>query len=708
MEQIFDNVDNMAELKYMFDYQINHMYIRYFLWNFVGRASDEQDAPAAWFTKNIAQGMNYKSGYAYLYPIRYFAIPLLFGLLGLFFHFWRDPKIAFVYLIMFLLMGVLMALAQNQQNPQPRERDYFYPGSFIIWCIWIGMGAYMLIEWLSEAFKQKKLNTGLVSIILLVSLIIVPVNLAANNWKSHSRAGNYLAFDYSYNILQSVEKNSILFTAGDNDTFPVWFLQDVMGVRRDVRIVNLSLGNTLWYIDQLKNREPWGAEKIPLSFPDRSLQVNEYDEDALSYEKHDPITVKIPVRKEILKQYTNDPNLINKGGVEVTFKGIDRNGTMYFRVQDQLVMDIVRQTRFERPVYFSTTASDPDNFAGLSDFLRQEGMAMRVCPVKQQNGLSYVASDPKIMDACFLHADNTNNFSKTPKYGMKFRNLNNPSVYYDRVQTNYIYNYRRLFTSYANNCYDKQKDKQKTIEVLDKMNEYFGIKQFPMLFNEEFQVSQLYRLSGDTANARKFEDMCIESCYYVIENPDKISWRAYRLSDIDMLQFTLDLSDNARIMTVGPYSTLVYIYNERGQTDKAMDVMELLYAHWMKQFMNPAYRSQLNAVLNKSQTEQLTEQESRVRFRFINLLHIQRAFVDYTILSMKGKAAPADVIKKIVELKKRFKNDINGDPLLELLNKNFEPYANQKIQSLRPKSDSLGTSDNLLPDTASASDNGGH
>ncbi|MFA6571840.1 MAG: DUF2723 domain-containing protein, partial [Bacteroidota bacterium] len=138
----FKNTNTGAELTYMFKYQIYEMYIRYFLWNFSGRLSDIQDAGVAAFDgKKEAAAINHKSGYEHLFPIRFFALPLLLGLFGMFFHFYKDPKVALVYFIMFLLMGVLAAIAQNQQNPQPRERDYFYVGSFMVWCLWIGMGA---------------------------------------------------------------------------------------------------------------------------------------------------------------------------------------------------------------------------------------------------------------------------------------------------------------------------------------------------------------------------------------------------------------------------------------------------------------------------------------------------------------------------------------------------------------------------------------
>ncbi|MGA2298566.1 MAG: DUF2723 domain-containing protein, partial [FCB group bacterium] len=445
---VFKNTNFAGEMSYMFKYQIYDMYIRYFLWNFVGRLSDMQDSDFAFNGKKEADVINYKSGYASIFPIRFFAIPLLFGLFGLFYHFNKDPKMALVYLIMFLLMGVLAAIAQNQQNPQPRERDYFYVGSFMVWCLWISLGTYSLIEWLAK----KKAGTIIPALVVIVSLFAVPVNMAAGGWGMHSRAGNYIPFDYSYNLLQSCEKNGILFTDGDNDTFPLWYLQDLEGVRRDVRVVNLSLGNTLWYIYQLKNCMPWGAEKIPLSFSDDSLTVDESDPAALTYDFGEAKQITIPVSRDILKKYTNDSAIISGGKMSFTFVGKTypkRDGkSMYlFRVQDKLVLDIIRQTRFTRPVYFSSTVPH-DVFCGLDKFFRYEGMVTRICPVEQKSTLGE-AINPEIMEKSLLNVDNTDNYYKEPHWGFKYRNLNNLNVFYDEVHRRLIPSYRQVFITYA-------------------------------------------------------------------------------------------------------------------------------------------------------------------------------------------------------------------------------------------------------------------
>jgi hypothetical protein len=513
-------INTGAELKYLIKYQIYHMYVRYFLWNFVGRASDLQDAPYAFVSTRDAEALNANSGYASIFPIRFFALPLIFGFIGLFFHFKRNKRMAWVYLIMFLLLGVLATIQQNQQDPQPRERDYFYAGSFFVFCLWIGMGAYSLIV----SLAKKNISTAIAAGVVAASFLLVPLNMALGGWKMHSRAGNYLPFDYSYNILQSLDKDAIVFTNGDNDTFPLWFLQDVMGVRRDVRIVNLSLGNTLWYVDQLKNREPWGAKKIPLSFADDSLhRDDETDPAALSYDFGEPREITIPVRREILAKYTNDPKALADGVFRFTWTGqpyqeVDGKMIHLFRVQDKVILDILQQTRFERPVYFSNTVGG-DAFSGLEPFFRYEGMAMRICPVPQSVG-GVERIDTEIMGKCLMNVDNSDNFSTTPKYGFKFRNLNNSNVYYDEVHRRLMQSYRQIFTVYAANLMtNKAANSGKAIAALDKMNELISTEQFPMNQESIFRVAQIYREAGAPEKTRKFADIGLKTISRVLNSP---------------------------------------------------------------------------------------------------------------------------------------------------------------------------------------------
>jgi len=195
-----------SDLDFMWKYQINEMYNRYLFWQFIGRAGYDQ-----------GQGVDFS---------KFYAIPFLLGLFGVFYHFRKDKKLAFVFLTVFILMGVVTALYQNQQDPQPRERDYFYIGSFFAFSLWIGLGIAGLIELIREA--REKMNwVPVTSAVLLLTFIFVPANMLRVNYYYQSRNGNYFPYDYAYNLLQSCDKDAILITNGDNDTFPLLCLQAV-------------------------------------------------------------------------------------------------------------------------------------------------------------------------------------------------------------------------------------------------------------------------------------------------------------------------------------------------------------------------------------------------------------------------------------------------------------------------------------------------
>jgi len=519
---LFKNPDVfMGEMMYLWKYQMVHMYWRYFSWNFLGRDSDVQDAHSNLIGETSrSEALNKDSGYKDMFPITFFLFPVLFGIIGFVFHFSKNPKTASVYLLLFLLMGVLAAVAQQQQDPQPRERDYFYTGSFLIWAMWIGMGVYSIIMTINE----KKVKESVAAVVILISLILVPANMAYGGWELHDRTGNFIPFDYSYNILQSAEQDAIIFTNGDNDTFPVWYLQDVMGVRRDIRIVNLSLGNTLWYVNQMKNDRPWGAKKLPLSFSDASIQVD--DEMAPEALTHIPVredrTITIPVKKEILEQYTDNQQLIDRGTFIGTCESRPYGTAKMYRVQDLLIMDILEQTKWERPVYFSTTVG-PDAYIGLDKFFRVEGMCMRICPVPQPTE----SIDFDIMEKCLMNVDNSNDYSKEFQYGFKLRNLNNSGVYLDPVHRGLTMTYRELYTTYAKKLLTEKNDKTKALEVLNKMNELISVEQFPMPFYLSMEMSEFYGMLGDKENEEKFSDLVLKSCMEMIKETSPYSL-AYR------------------------------------------------------------------------------------------------------------------------------------------------------------------------------------
>lgn len=511
---------NSSEFKYLWNFQIDHMYLRYFMWNFMGRVSDVQDAPAynPMTDAKTVEAFNHRNGYASHFPINYFALPLLLGLVGLYFHFVRDRRMAWIYLVLFLMTGVLAAIQQNQQNPQPRERDYFYVSSFMVYAMWVGMGAFFLLEKLKKNIAA--VGGGLVAVIALV-----PMNMAYQNWFTHSRAGNYLAFDYAYNILQSVEPDAIIFTNGDNDTFPVWYLQDVAGVRQDVRVVNLSLGQTTWYIEQLKNREPHGAKKIPLSFPDSQLTVTEEDPTSLSYEFGKPRLVTIQVDKAILAKFTTDTAVINRGTMSWMFKGSGRgqdpSQDQFIGVQHKLVLDIIQQTKFARPIYYSTSVGDPswaDEYVGLDNYLRLEGMCFRVCPTPQSSSIGEGVNE-KVMEQTLMVDMPADEVHTTPHLGLKFRNLNNPNVYYDDVHRGYILNYRNIFYKYATYLLYNKKDTVRAGQVMRRMNDVLSADQFPLSTMFELQLARFYEVCGMQTEADEMALRALAGAEKLIKSP---------------------------------------------------------------------------------------------------------------------------------------------------------------------------------------------
>lgn len=513
-----------AELSYLWTYQIDHMYLRYFLWNFSGRVSDVQDAPAASpVTRSEAvREWNFQTGYEQHFPINFFAIPLLLGLIGMVFHFRRDWKIATIFMILFLFTGVLAAIQQNQQNPQPRERDYFYTASFMVYAMWIGIGAFSLLQ-------QMRNNIAASGGVLAAVLIAVPLNMAWQGWFIHSRTGNYLAFDYAYNILQSVEQDAIVFTNGDNDTFPVWYLQDVAGVRRDVRIVNLSLGQTTWYVEQLKNREPWGAKKLPLTFSDESLMVSEADPRALSYDFLPAEEIVADVDPSVMAKFTNDPALLANPQMRWTVTGRamgsapDDPNPRYLRgVQHKLVIDIVQQTKLARPIYFSSSVGDPDRgdeFTGLGKYLRLEGLCYKLCPVPQSSVIG-VGVNEAVTDKCLLETLPPDDYYTEQRYGMKFRNLNNPKVYYDDVHRGYLLNYRNTYYRYASYLFYGSRDTTKAIRVLSTMHELISPDQFPMDAALERRIMSMFDIGGAKLQAVASAERLIRLSNRFIESPD--------------------------------------------------------------------------------------------------------------------------------------------------------------------------------------------
>ncbi|OYV87876.1 MAG: hypothetical protein B7Z63_01730, partial [Ignavibacteriae bacterium 37-53-5] len=435
---------------------------------------------------------------------------------------------------------------QNQQEPQPRERDYFYVGAFFVYSLWIALGMRGIIELLQEKFKEHTALKPIIAGVLFLGIVGVPVNMAHANWFEHDRSRNYVPWDYAYNLLQSVEPNAVLFTNGDNDTFPLWYLQDVEGVRRDIRIVCLSLANTDWYDLQLKNNTPHGAEKVPISMTNEQLQNIQPVEWKTQ-------TFRLPVPKEIYQEFgITDTSITNTGYIQYTMKPTMQSGDIQaVRAQDLLMQNIVQTNAWKRPVYFAVTVA-PGNFIGLTPYLQMQGLALQLTPARNSSPMEDYALNEPIMRQCFLHAPKAPHTE--PHYGFLFTNLNNPNIYYDdnvrMLMLNYRYGFMRLAEYYAMHA-----DTTRAIAALDSMEAKLPVEVIPMDYKIMSDVVRLYYGLGAMPQFHRYAALVEKGALNAIkENPNDV--QSY----------------------YNPYRILMDLYSEENEYQKSIDLLESLQA----------------------------------------------------------------------------------------------------------------------------------
>ena len=340
-----DNPTLKEQLTFVWNYQIKEMYLRYFAWQFIGR-SDKQDKP--WLIKDLdgkLVGNRELDGVDFF---RYgFPLAFLFGLIGIFYHFNRDWKRALAVLSVFLATGLMLVLYLNQYDPQPRERDYSYVGSFFAFSIWIGIGISFLQQKIRDFFNESNISSFISITISCFIFMLMTITMGAADFKEHSRKGNYVAWDYGYNLLNSCEPNGIIFTNGDNDTFPLWYLQEVENIRRDVKVVNLSLLNTPWYIEQLMNHEP----KLELNFTNEILldDIYKIESDYLISTTEGYKLCSKNFTGEIPWDYIDCELVVNDQST-LSFK-VPSYKQQVLRIQDYLILQIIKDTFNKKPIY---------------------------------------------------------------------------------------------------------------------------------------------------------------------------------------------------------------------------------------------------------------------------------------------------------------------------------------------------------------------
>ena len=475
-------------IRFFLSYQVNFMYWRYFMWNFAGRQNDVQ-GHGEWEHGNWITGIpfldNLRLGDQSKLPTElrenkgrnvFYCLPLILGLIGLFWQLFRNTKENrgegekqfWVVFFLFFMTGLAIVIYLNQTPVQPRERDYAYAGSFYAFAIWCGMGVAGVAEALRRVLRNENLCAGLSCL-----CVLVPIQMAGQTWDDHDRSGRYTCRDFGQNYLQSLDegKHPIVFTNGDNDTFPLWYCQETEGLRTDARVCNLSYLQTDWYIDQMK-RPAYDSPAVPIHWS--RLQYVEGTregvavrpgmlEQVINYYKDDPAAMRealgdnpYELRNIIDKWVLNDnPDLqiiptdsivfavdkeaVRRSGMMLAgdsipdFMHISLKGKRAVYKSEMMMYEMLAQCNWERPLYVATTVG-PDNYGSLGNYFVQEGLVNRITPFNTKaNGQN--------MDTDRMYDNMMNKF--------KFGGLDKPGIYLDETVMRMCYTHRRAFAQLA-------------------------------------------------------------------------------------------------------------------------------------------------------------------------------------------------------------------------------------------------------------------
>ena len=478
----------LENLRFFLSYQVNFMYWRYFMWNFAGRQNDLQ-GNGEWEHGNWITGIpfldNMRLGDQSKLPSElrnnkghnvFYCLPLILGLMGLVWQLFRNDeknsregeKQFGIVFFLFFMTGLAIVIYLNQTPMQPRERDYAYAGSFYAFAIWAGMGVAAVAEWLRRVLKHD-VACAIVSCLCL----LVPVQMASQTWDDHDRSGRYTCRDFGMNYLNSLDQTRapIIFTNGDNDTFPLWYCQETEGIRTDARVCNLSYLQTDWYIDQMK-RPAYDSPAVPIHWSRLQYVAGTREgtsvrpgtlEQVMEYYKDDPETLRQMVGdnpyelKNIIDHWVLNPNpdlrIIPTDSVVVTIdkEAVKRSGVMiaadsipdvmYINLKgkravyksEMMMYEMLAQCNWERPMYIAITVGK-DNYANLGDYFVREGLADRITPFNTKKS-------GRTVDTEKMYDNMMNRF----RYG----GLDNPNFYLDETVSRMCYTHRRMFAQLA-------------------------------------------------------------------------------------------------------------------------------------------------------------------------------------------------------------------------------------------------------------------
>ncbi len=511
-------------ISYFLKYQVGYMYFRYFFWNFVGRQNDIQGmggpVDGNWMSgipvidqihlgnrDNVPENMTSNPG-----NNTFYFLPLILGLVGLFYQLNKHTRDSLVVFLLFLMTGLAIVVYLNQYAYQPRERDYAFVGSFYAFAIWIGLGLIPLARLIGKVLKGF-LAPALAA---LITLILVPGMMAMQGWNDHDRSGRFTARDFAKNYLASCPENAILFTNGDNDTFPLWYVQEVEGYRTDVRVINLSLFNTDWDADQMKRRA-YNSAPAPISMTHEQYRQGTRD---VVYLLDDPNISSVNIR-ELFDLLHKNPDILRRNTpyglldifpshnffINVDTNKVLQNGTVpaawkndivdsltwslnrnIIQKNNLFVLDMLAHFDWERPICFAITTGN-DAYVGLEEYFALEGLVYRLVPVRTKNEDGSTGR----VNTEVMYDNMMNKF--------QWGNLNHPDVYLDETNLRMCMNFRNNFARLANSLLDEGK-KDSAVAVLDKCMEVFPESAVPYNYFVLPVAEAYYRAETfDKANA---------------------------------------------------------------------------------------------------------------------------------------------------------------------------------------------------------------
>ncbi|MBR1426674.1 MAG: DUF2723 domain-containing protein [Paludibacteraceae bacterium] len=527
-------VENM---RFFFRYQVNFMYWRYFLWNFSGRQNDLQSygdlSKGNWIT-GIPFIDNAMLGDQSKLPTElrenkghnvYYMLPLLLGLIGLVWQASKRVKTSdgqrdmagarsfVITFLLFFLTGLAIVIYLNQTPYQPRERDYAYAGSFYAFCIWIGLGVLALADWLNSLVESRKSkaegrdssgdDTLKTAVALCVTLVClgVPALMAQQNWDDHDRSNRYSCRDFGANYLKSCEEQGIIFSNGDNDTFPLWYNQEVEGVGTDLRVCNLSYLQTDWYISQMK-RPYYESKALPISWEYKDFMPGKNEVVWVENTAGEPLEVRRAfdfLRSDNPRTKRDGENYIPSNKLFVygpDSQRIDIKSARRFTRSEMMVLEMLSENNWERPMYFAVTVGN-DYYLGLEPYFECTGLAYRITPERSRDG------HPRI---------NTEKMYDNMLHKFAYGNMNMPGIYIDENLMRMCRTHRMMFAELADALFREGKREQ-CREVLDYAEEMLPGYNIPYDYTSASMAAIYYALGdSDKANAimTKVADNCTE------------------------------------------------------------------------------------------------------------------------------------------------------------------------------------------------------